>query len=99
MTALRVGGVFAARTAVESRWTAHVDARPLRDLDPAGSLPRSLVHYLSTCSPQPAGTNSAEVLVLGLTPKAEAPEERGQHGRPFSHDGSKSLAARRADEA
>jgi len=41
------------RTAVESRWTANADARPLRDLYPSGSLPRPIVCYLSTCSPQP----------------------------------------------
>ncbi len=44
------------RTAVESRWTANAVARSLRDLDPAGSLPRSLARYLTTCSPLPAIT-------------------------------------------
>ncbi len=54
MTASRVEDAFACRTAVGSRWTANADKRPLPDLDPAGSLPRSLVGYLTTGSPQPA---------------------------------------------
>jgi hypothetical protein len=49
-----VVAVQGRRTAVESRWTANADARPLRDLCPSGSLPRSIACYLSTCSPQPA---------------------------------------------